>query len=79
MMTYGDGVADVNIDELLAFSRIGKSPMEKKQVNLEVLVQEVRADFQTEIKHRKVAWKTQSLPAVWADRALLRQASTSIP
>jgi light-regulated signal transduction histidine kinase (bacteriophytochrome) len=61
------------IDELLAFSRISKSPMEKKEVNLEALVQEVLADFASESKDRNIAWKTHSLPSVRADRALLRQ------
>jgi len=60
------------IDDLLAFSRVGRSKMQKTEVNLEDLVRETLGDFQEEIKGRKVACEIQPLPAVWADRALLR-------
>jgi light-regulated signal transduction histidine kinase (bacteriophytochrome) len=60
------------IDDLLAFSRVGKSPMQKKEVHLDELVQEVLADFQPETTKRNIAWEIHPLPAVWADRALLR-------
>ncbi|MDR3457708.1 MAG: PAS domain S-box protein [Verrucomicrobiae bacterium] len=60
------------IDDLLNFSRVGRSEMRKTEVNLEALVRETLGDFQTEIAGRKVACKIHPLPAVWADRALLR-------
>ena len=60
------------IDDLLAFSRIGQSEMQKADVNLDELVRETLADFQAETKGRNIAWKIHPLPAVRADRALLR-------
>jgi PAS domain S-box-containing protein len=60
------------IDDLLAFSRIGKSEMQKKEVDFGQLVQEIVDQFQADTQGRNIAWKIQSLPALWADRALLR-------
>ncbi len=60
------------IDDLLAFSRVGRTAMQKTDVNLDKLVREVLGDFQAETKDRKIVWKIQLLPSVRADRALLR-------
>ena len=60
------------IDELLAFSRIGRAEMKKTEVNLDELVRETLGDFQAETKDRKIVWTIRALPTVWADRALLR-------
>jgi PAS domain S-box-containing protein len=60
------------IDDLLAFSHIGQSEMQKTEVSLDELVKETLADFQTETKERNIAWTIHPLPSVQADRALLR-------
>jgi PAS domain S-box-containing protein len=60
------------IDDLLVFSRIGQSEMQKKEVNLGQLVRETLGDFQAETKERNIVWKIHPLPPVQADRALLR-------
>jgi PAS domain S-box-containing protein len=60
------------IDDLLAFSRIGQSEMHRANVNLDELVRETLGDFKAETKGRKIVWNIHPLPAVWADRALLR-------
>jgi PAS domain S-box-containing protein len=60
------------IDDLLAFSRIGQSEMQKTEINLDQLVRETLGNFQAETKRRNIAWKIHPLPAVRADRALLR-------
>jgi light-regulated signal transduction histidine kinase (bacteriophytochrome) len=60
------------IDDLLAFSRVGHAGIKKTKVNLDELVQETLGDFLETIKDRQVAWKIHPLPAVQADRALLR-------
>jgi light-regulated signal transduction histidine kinase (bacteriophytochrome) len=60
------------IDDLLAFSRIGQSKIKKIEVNLDWLIQETLGDFQTEIKERNIILEIHPLPAVQADRALLR-------
>ena len=61
------------IDDLLAFSRIGRAEMQKSEVNLDQLVRETLADFQAETQARNVALDIHPLPVVQADRALLRQ------
>jgi PAS domain S-box-containing protein len=60
------------IDDLLGFSRLGHSEMQKTAVNLDQLIKETVNDFQTETSARKILWEIQPLPVVWADRALLR-------
>ena len=60
------------IDDLLAFSRVGRAEMQKADVNLDQLVRETLGDFQAETKERKIVCKIHPLPPVWADRALLR-------
>jgi len=60
------------IDDLLAFSRIMKSEMQKTEVNLDELVRDTLSDFRMETNDRKIKWKIDPLPAVLADRALLR-------
>ena len=60
------------IDDLLAFSHIRRSEIQKTDVNLDALVRNTLDDFQMETKERKIAWLIHALPGVWADRALLR-------
>ena len=60
------------IDDLLAFSHVGRSEMLKTEVNLDQLVQETVNDFQGETRRRTIAWEIHPLPVVRADRALLR-------
>ncbi len=60
------------IDDLLAFSRLGYKEVQKTGINLDELVRETVADLQEETKGRNIAWNIHPLPAVWADRALLR-------
>ncbi len=59
------------IDDLLAFSRVGRAELRKTDVNLDQLVQETLKVFQLETKARRIEWKINPLPAVRADRALL--------
>jgi len=61
------------IDDLLAFSRVGKSAMQKIRVNLDQLVRETLADFRLDTKDRNIIWEIHPLPPVLADRALLGQ------
>ena len=61
------------IDDLLRFSRIGRSEMVKTEVDLNKLVAETLNDLQEDTKERNIAWNIHPLPTVWADRPLLRQ------
>ncbi len=66
------------IDALLAFSRIGRSEMQETEVDLDQLLQETLGDFQAETTERNIAWEIHPLPAVRADRALLRQVMANL-
>ena len=60
------------IDDLLAFSRVGRAELQKTNVNLDELLQDTLTDFKLDIKGRNITWSIHPLPHVLADRALLR-------
>jgi PAS domain S-box-containing protein len=60
------------IDDLLAFSRIGRAETRETLVSLEQLLQEVLGDMQQETGGRKIAWKIGPLPRLYGDRSMLR-------
>ena len=60
------------IDDLLAFSRVGRAELRKMDVDLNRLVREAMGEFQAETKERTIEWTIHPLPPVRADRALLR-------
>jgi light-regulated signal transduction histidine kinase (bacteriophytochrome) len=66
------------IDDLLAFSRIGQSEMQRKEVSLDQLIHEALSDLQGDTKDRNIVWEIHPLPAVRADRALLRLALVNL-
>jgi PAS domain S-box-containing protein len=61
------------IDDLLAFSRIGRVPLRHERVNHNQLVAAVIADGRYEANGRAIAWEINPLPDVRADPAMLRQ------
>jgi light-regulated signal transduction histidine kinase (bacteriophytochrome) len=60
------------IDDLLGFSRIGQTELQKTNINLDELVRDTLGDFQADTKERTIIWEIHPLPSVRADRALLR-------
>ena len=60
------------IDDLLAFSRIGRAETQKALVSLDQLVKEALADLQQETEGRKISWKIGALPNLYGDRSMLR-------
>ncbi len=60
------------IDDLLSFSRMGRTEMRKAEVNLRESVDAVIRDLAGEIEGRSVEWDIRSLPIVNADRSMLR-------
>jgi len=66
------------IDDLLAFSRIGRAELQTSEVNLNELVQDALDGFRVQTRERNIAWEILPMPAVRADRALLRQALVSL-
>ncbi len=61
------------IDDLLTFSRIGRTEMQLQPVDLAALVAGVRDDLKTDIGERSIAWEVGALPTVRGDPVLLRQ------
>ncbi|MCC6605946.1 MAG: GAF domain-containing protein [Anaerolineae bacterium] len=60
------------IDDLLAFSRFGRTEIHWTEVDTDQLVWEVVAGFEPELQNRQVQWHIQALPVVCGDRAMLR-------
>jgi PAS domain S-box-containing protein len=61
------------IDDLLAFSRMGRTEIMKTRVEFTQLVQDVVKEFADEAKERVLEWEISPLPAVIGDAAMLRQ------
>jgi light-regulated signal transduction histidine kinase (bacteriophytochrome) len=60
------------IDDLLAFSRIGRAETHKTMVSLQQLVQEAQSELAQETEGRNIDWKVGKLPACYGDRSMLR-------
>jgi PAS domain S-box-containing protein len=60
------------IDDLLAFSRMGRVEMSRKPVNLEILVKQAIRELEPVAANRDVRWQVAQLPEVAGDRAMLR-------
>jgi len=60
------------IDDLLNFSRIGRTEMRKRKVDLNALINGVLKDIQKELKERNINWEIDELPEVLGDESLLR-------
>lgn len=61
------------VDDLLAFSRMGRAELRQSRVPLQELVSEVRREFEADTHGRTIEWRIGQLPVVRADPALLRQ------
>lgn len=64
----------VLIDDLLAYSRLGRMEVHKVPVQLNSLVEQVRRDLAEEESGRSVEWRIALLPTVVGDPTLLRVA-----
>jgi signal transduction histidine kinase len=60
------------IDDLLAFSKIGRAETRKAPVDLGQLVREVLAEIGQDTKSRNIAWKIGAFPVCYGDRPMLR-------
>ena len=68
----------VLIDDLLAFSRMGRAEMTETMVNLNSLVQDARRDLGPATRERNIGWNIPPLLAVQADPAMLKLVLTNL-
>ena len=61
------------IDDLLAFSRVGRTDLRMSTISLEGLVEDVLRDLKADAAGRNVTWRVEPLPAVYGDASMLRQ------
>ncbi len=61
------------IDDLLAFSRLGRGDLSLSEVDLNRLVKQVVAELEKATAGRSLRWQVLPLPLVRADRSLLHQ------
>src|SRR6202162_2200475 len=60
------------IDDLLAFSRIGRVETQKTRFNLAQLVKEALTEVRQDTEGGNIAWKIGTLPDFYGDRSMLR-------
>ena len=61
------------IDDLLAFSKMGKVEMHEREFSLDSLVREIVQGLTAEAPDRNITWKIGLLPQVIGDPSLIRQ------
>lgn len=59
------------IDHLLTFSRLGRSELQMRLVDLDRLVRDTLDEYQQDTSNRKVKWKIETLGTVMGDGSLL--------
>jgi len=60
------------IDDLLAFSRIGRAETRETMVSLDQLIKEVQNEVSSDTEGRNVTWKIGPLPDLYGDRSMLK-------
>ncbi|HEX5220855.1 MAG TPA: PAS domain S-box protein [Verrucomicrobiae bacterium] len=63
----------VLIDDLLVFSRMGRSELRRTQVKMDELVAEVLREMAGDFATRTIVWDIGALAEVYGDRAMLKQ------
>ncbi|MBI4979380.1 MAG: PAS domain S-box protein [Spirochaetes bacterium] len=60
------------IDDLLAFSRLGRYGMNIHPVDMDDITHDVIKEFSQDIKGRHISWRIAEMPTVMGDQSLLR-------
>ena len=68
----------VLIDDLLAFSRMGRAEMMKTRVDFDQLVRDIVKELAEDAKDREIDWQIAPLPSVIGDAAMLRQVMVNL-
>ncbi|MEO8167385.1 MAG: ATP-binding protein [bacterium] len=66
------------VDELLVFSRMGRSGLEKTKISMGALVREALHDLQPGIEGRNIVWKIGELADVYGDPLMVRLALVNL-
>jgi len=66
------------IDDLLAFSRIGRAETHKTMVSLEQIVQEALTEIRQDTQGRNIEWRVGAMPSWYGDRSMLRLALVNL-
>src|SRR6185312_7727990 len=66
------------IDDLLVFSRMGRTELRKTPVNLTDLTNEVIEELKSDVGDRHVEWKLGAIPTVKGDPNMLRLVMTNL-
>ena len=61
----------VLVDDLLLFSRMGRTELKETTVDLNAVIDEVIRSLETEKRDRDIRWDISDLPAVWGDASML--------
>ncbi len=61
------------VDDLLAFSRLGRQEMSKTAIDMEALALAIFADLRAQCPQRDLALEVLPLPSVHGDKAMIRQ------
>ncbi len=80
LATIDDSVRQMGslIDELLAFSRLGRAEVRREAVDLEAIARDAIQEVERDVNGRDVRWTVGALPRVTGDAALLRQALVNL-
>jgi light-regulated signal transduction histidine kinase (bacteriophytochrome) len=66
------------VDDLLAFSQLGRATLAKTRIDMNKLVEEVRRSIEPDYAGRDVEWQIDRLPPAWDDGSLIRQALANL-
>lgn len=61
------------VDDLLAFSQLGRNSLAPGRVDMNRLVQDVRRGLGPDLQDRRIEWRIADLPDAWADPSMIRQ------
>jgi len=61
------------IDDLLAFSRIGRAAMHRQRVRMDELIDETFQELGPELNDRRIDWRRHAMPDAVGDPQLLKQ------
>ncbi|HTL67628.1 MAG TPA: ATP-binding protein [Lacunisphaera sp.] len=80
LQTIGDAAREMGmlIDDLLAFSRMGRTELRETEVDLVRLAGEVRSALAESTTGREITWRFAALPRVRGDASMLRQALANL-